>query len=308
MKKWIIRHHNQLNIVISAISLIAMLTIIYGSGIIYVLYPLITLLVLIPIGLVLQLYATYFSSYQNYKDSYTYVHEAIHTNRNAYRYLELCMLGEVKYFEETFRQYMSSASTAMTLAFSLTTGKKCRTCIKLLTVASDDSLNLQVIARDRESEKEYSYIDEKALVINIKNDTIPRSIINGEINYFMHGDLSSLEKAKFLQTSRIEAGATYKEEHWYSKEWKLPYISCIFSPIRYTRRSDEYSPSHQLMDEEQQAFPIYYGFFAVDSLVKNVFTEAEHQMVSVFADSLFPVLSLYNELLKDQEYEEGNYL
>jgi len=305
MKKWIICHHNQLSIVILAISLIAMLTIIYGSGIIYVLYPLIALLVLIPTGLALQLYTTYFSSYQNYKDSYTYVHEAIHTSRNAYHYLELCMIGEVEFSQDTFRQYMISASTAMAIAFSLTTGEKCRTCIKLLTITNSDNndnvtLNLQILARDRESEEEYGYVDERSPVVRIRDQSIPHRIVNGEKNYFMINDLSTSKDAEYLRNLRTQENARYDEKHWYSKDWKLPYISMIFSPIRYTRRSDEYSPLHQLVNKEQQTFPIYCGFFAVDSLVKNVFTEDEHQMVSVFADSLFPVLSLYNKLLQER--------
>ncbi|MEZ5672237.1 MAG: hypothetical protein R3E08_07545 [Thiotrichaceae bacterium] len=60
---------------------------------------------------------------KDYESSYKYLHEAIHTSRNAYYYLESCLSGEKEFSETIFKEYMISALTAMSVAFSMITGK-----------------------------------------------------------------------------------------------------------------------------------------------------------------------------------------
>jgi len=296
MKNFLVAYHNQIRIVILLVVSFAILTatlddrtaapLLMGS------------LGLIFIVLGLQIYTSYLAlSPQDAENSYKYVHSAIHSNRDAYHYLKFCISGEKEFSEDLFKEYMISSLTAMSVAFLITTRKTCRTCIKLLA-QSGDELYLKTLARDRESTEKYGYVDIKpVIVLNLDDNKIGKQhvasdIMLGSRAYYFSNNLSQSSQKDYLESI---AKDRYHKEHSARKDWKFPYLSTIFSPIRYIQLNDEYS-SLSLQYQEQKPSEIYYGFFAVDSKDINVFSELEHQMTASFADSLFPVLSIYQQL------------
>jgi len=296
MKNFLIAYHNQIRMVILLIVSFAILITTLDNRVIAPL--LMGSLGLIFVVLGLQIYTSYLAlSPQDTENSYKYVHSAIHSNRDAYHYLELCILGEKEFSEDLFKEYMISSLTAMSVAFLITTRKTCRTCIKILA-QSDDRLCLKTLARDRESTERYGYVDIKPFIdleLNsnkIGNQHIASDIMLGSIPYYFSNNLSISIQRTYLESI---AENRYHEKHAARKDWKLPYLSAIFSPVRYIQSNDEYG-SLGLQSQEQKPSKIYYGFFAVDSRDINVFSELEHQMTAVFADSLFPVLSIYQQL------------
>ncbi len=295
MKNPLVTYYNQIKIVILLIASLIILTTMLDVRTSAVLLGGALALIFLATGL--QIYTSYLAlSPQDAENSYKYVHSAIHSNRDAYHYLEMCISGEREYSEELFKEYLISSLTAMSVAFLITTRKTCRTCIKMLA-QSDDKLCLETLARDRESTAEYGYVDKKpSILINvnngnkIENQHIAVDIMLGRIAYYFENDLSQSPRANYLKPI---AEDRYEARHFLRKDWKLPYLSTIFSPIRYLESLDEYG---SLSFAEQNPSKVYYGFFAVDSKDINVFSELEHQMTATFADSLFPVLSIYQQL------------
>jgi len=295
MKKWLSTYYNLINVVVLLAIFLITLVIILGLGFIKVLYLLFVLLVLTMLAIGLQVSAAYLAlSPKNYEGSYQYIHEAIHTTRNVYHYLELCDLGDYPYSEETFKEYLTSALTAMALAFSMTTGKSCRTCVKwVLPSDKKDEYLLETLARDRKSTNECKEVDEKDVVVNLAWDHIANGILSGKINYYVSNDLRKTSQANYLRLLFDR----YPKKHHISDEWKLPYLSTIFAPIRYTPDRDELSPFIQYQSK-QSHIPVYFGFFAVDSAHTDTFSESECQMANAFCDALFSVLNAYNKLLQ----------
>lgn len=294
MKNFLVAYHNQIRIILLLIASFAILRTLLDSSDTKVL--LIATLVFIFFTLGLQSYTSYFAlSTQDTENSYKYVHSAIHSNRDAYHYLEMCISGEREYSEELFKEYLISSLTAMSVAFLITTRKTCRTCIKILA-QSDGKLCLKTLARDRVSTEKYNYVDEAPSIFlnlnenNIENQHIANDILLGRKAYYVCNDLRRSRRVEYFKTI---AKGRYKKEHSARKDWGLPYLSTIFYPIRYLQSNDEYS---SLSFTEQNPSKIYYGFFAVDSKDANVFSELEHQMTASFADSLFPILSIYQQL------------
>jgi len=295
MKKWLSTYYNLINVVVLLAIFLITLVIILGLGFIKVLYLLFVLLVLTMLAIGLQVSAAYLAlSPKNYEGSYQYIHEAIHTTRNVYHYLELCDLGDYQYSEETFKEYLTSALTAMALAFSMTTGKSCRTCVKwVLPSNKKDEYLLETLARDRKSTDECEGVD-KTSTVHFEERHIANSILLSEKqDYYVSNDLRKSPQRDYL-TSLF---ARYPKKHHISDDWKLPYLSTIFAPIRYTPDRDELSPFIQYQSK-QSRIPVYFGFFAVDSAHTDTFSESECQMANAFCDALFPVLNAYNKLLQ----------
>lgn len=199
MKKWFNTHYNLINVVVLLAIFLITLVIILGLGFIKVLF---VLLVLTMLAIGLQVSAAYLTlSPKNYEGSYQYVHEAIHTTRNVYYYLELCHLGDYQYSEETFKEYLISALTAMAIAFSMTTGKNCRTCVKwVLPSNKEDEYLLETLARDRKSTTECKEVDETEITVNLKEDHIANSILSGQKSYYVSNDLSKTSQANYLRS------------------------------------------------------------------------------------------------------------
>jgi len=299
IRNFLVAHYNQIKIVILLIASFIILTAMLDERMSAVLLS--SALVLIFLALGLQIYVSYLAlTLQDLENSYKYVHSAIHSNRDAYHYLELCISEEKEFSQDLFKEYMTSSLTAMAVAFSITTRKKCRTCVKLLA-QEEGKLCLETLARDRESTKEYRYVDEKPSIFldlnndNIENQHIANAILAGKKPYYICNDLRLSRRVDYFKSI---AENRYRKEHAARKDWNLPYLSTIFSPIRYLQSLDEYG-SLGLQTPEQNPSKIYYGFFAVDSRDINVFSELEHQMTASFADSLFPVLSIYQKLQQD---------
>ena len=326
MKKWISLHYHEVSIVILTVAFFAALAIWLGVGIGKVLVLLPLLMFLIFTALFLQFYSSYLtSSSKSYEKSYEYVHEAVHTLRNAYYYLELCKSQKLEYEEKTFREYMISTLTAASVAFSMITGKPCRTCIKVILRCSDDSddLCLKTLVRDRKSSETYGYVDENEdTVSNLSkvSDHPVASIMSGDENYYMSNNLYDSE-----DRDKIAGKGQCKKEHGLKGDWDLPYCSILLSPIRYSQHRDEYYTLH-LFKSEPPKLPIccgffdmdskfkkvftnskvqmgvtYCGFFGVDSKYTDVFTDSEaHQMAATIADAMVPVLSTYNTIINPQ--------
>jgi hypothetical protein len=221
MKNFLVAYHNQIRIIILLIVSFAILTtalddrtaapLLMGS------------LGLIFIVLGLQIYTSYLAlSPQDTENSYKYVHSAIHSNRDAYHYLELCISGEREFSEELFKEYMISSLTAMSVAFLITTRKTCRTCIKILA-QSDDKLCLETLARDRASTEKYNYVDEAPSIFlnlnenNIENQHIANDILLGRKAYYVCNDLRRSRRVEYFK--KAIAKDRYKKEHSARKDW-----------------------------------------------------------------------------------------
>jgi len=253
-------------------------------------------LVFTVIAIILQVFSAYLTlSPKSHENSYPYIHEAVHTCRNAYYYLELCTLGDYQYSEEIFKEYLTSALTAMAIAFSMTTGRTCRTCVKWVLLSDKDEYLLETLARDSRNVDECKDVDKKGVRIDLKTNHIANSILSGNKDYYVSNDLRKTpQEANYLKSL---FGRYTNKKHHISDDWKLPYISTVFSPIRYTPNRDEFSPFIQ-SQSQQSNIPVYFGFFAVDSAHTDTFGEPECQMARTFSDALFPVLNTYNKLLK----------
>lgn len=296
MKKWLTSYYNLINVVVLLAIFLITLTIILGLGLVKVLYLLFASLVLTMLAIILQVFSAYLTlSPKNHENSYQYIHEAIHTTRNLYHYLELCNQGDYQYSEEIFKEYLISALTAMALAFSMTTGRTCRTCVKwVLPTAQENEYVLETLARDRKSTDKCKDVDKKKTIVNFSEDHVANSVLSGNKNYYVSNDLrKNPQQANYL---RLLFNRYPKEQH-ISDDWKLPYLSTIFAPIRYKSDSDELHPFIQ-SQSKQNNIPVYFGFFAVDSAHTDTFSEPECQMANAFSDALFPVFNTYNKLLQ----------
>ncbi len=295
MKQWIARHHHWINTAISVVAFAVGLLALFSYGDLSILFTLFLALVLISIGL--QIYANYSILHltTGHKDSQKYIHEAVHTIRNAYYYLRLCKdqsHPKIEFNESDFKEYLISAMTAASIAFSLTTRKECRTCIKIVSSCQEGkNLCLDTLARDRESTEKCKQADENLLrnptPLN-EHDTVYK-IMSGHINFYISNDLSQSKESDYFKSL-----THYDKKDALSEDWPLPYISTILSPIRYSSFRDEYSRFNDISKNENELYQ-YYGFFAVDSKHKNIFTETEHEMVAIISDALFPLLDLYRQ-------------
>jgi len=239
---------------------------------------------------------------------FEYLHEAIHTTRNAYYYLDQCTQpdSDIQFDEATFQNYLITTLTAVSIAFSLETGEKCRTSIKIIgSIENSDEMSITTIARDRLSMEEYSYVDENEIERRIKPDSAPCYIMNKGKDFFSSGDLEH-DKIKWLELS---TGGKYDRKDWVNDTWPLPYISILLLPIRYILKRDEYQDiavhSHYYADEQdirrKEFGEIYYGFLGIDSPAKNTFKEKHlHQMGAIASDALFPIFNMYFKLLQKQ--------
>ena len=153
----------------------------------------------------------------------------------------------------------------------MSTGKNCRTCIKwvLLSNKKDEYL-LETLARDRKSTNECKEVDEKEITVNLKQEHIANSILSGKRRYYVSNDLRETSQANYLRTLFNR----YPKKYHISSDWKLPYLSVVFVPIRYAPDRDELSPFIQYQSK-QSHIPVYFGFFAVDSAHTDTFSESD---------------------------------
>ncbi|MCV6637833.1 hypothetical protein [Candidatus Albibeggiatoa sp. nov. NOAA] len=300
MKQWMVCSSNVINMIFSttafAVGLLALLN--YGSP--PLLLTLFLFLVLLSIGL--QIYTNFLTQY-GHKNSQEYIHEAVHTIRNAYYYLKLCKSNDypnVKFEELYFKKYLTSSLTAASIAFYLTTGKNCRTCIKIISSAGteSDKYQFETLARDINSSKQCQQADTNLShkPITLKDDPTFYQIISGQKNFYFSNNLSKSDEANYFKNL-----SHYSKKDALNKNWPLPYIATILSPIRYSSFRDEYSNFTDIFEEEREQRR-YYGFFAVDSKSKNTFSESEHQMAATIADALVPLLDLYSTI--DSSYKD----
>lgn len=259
--------------------------------------------------LIFQIFSTYtYSKTTRYAEAYNYLHEAIHLARNAYHYLEQCYSPEqpqTHFEKELFREYMISVLSAASAAFSLVTGVRCRTSIKVLGYKvlenHEKELFISTLARDRVSMDRHGYRD--------RNEGSRHSVqYNDDFSFIMgnrahHFFSNNLKKISNYFNTSI-AHKVYDRQDWIVEDWCLPYVSTIVWPIRYLSRGDEYQESSQENNHNDQ--DIYYGFLTVDSAYKNVFNKQyDTEMGAALADAIFSVLDMYDKVKKKMEEERS---
>jgi len=221
-----------------------------------------------------------------YAEAIACIHESLHAARNIYHRFEWAINKDVLYENAEFKNDLVRVLTSAAQAFSITTGVKCRICIKVIGIkdnSSDTSLSsyyVTTLARDSVSQEQARDRDAKEGQKHlIADNTDFNLILKRERNYFFHPDLQKLE-------------------HYENSSFKLfpetrKYASTIVWPIRYVYCENEKDKDcGRGMNEDQDI----YGFLAVDSYSRNAFSERyDVQMGSILADGLFPIFDMYRK-------------
>ncbi len=221
-------------------------------------------------------------------------HQAIHLSRNTYRYLDCCHRTDhkVQFSKAHFTSLIEGVLTAANSAFEISSGVKCRTSIKLIGAlkgtdgSSLDHMYVSTLARDAVSKKNREMYDKSEGTKHILSKNSDFSILASmKQPYFFNGDISKLDLYENTSNGESHGGSIAK----------LSYNSAIVFPIRYvmTRDDIELEPGNGGALGDQ----VLYGFFTVDSLPRNSFSERyDIQLGGAMADALFPVLDMYRKV------------
>jgi len=237
--------------------------------------------------LFLILFTFKYSRKARYSEATKCVHNALHISRNAYHYLDWCnspVKDSVHFDNERFNKYMTDALSSACMAFTLVTGVRCRTSIKVIGQTADQQLYVTTLARDTVSSNECAHKDrnespEKHLILS---NTDFHLIMQDMLPYFFSNDLPNYPN--YSNTS-INDYAPSK-----GSKWTLPYKSTIVFPIRYVWTKEEVS--NFAVDNEKNNKDIY-GFLTVDCSSKEVFESYDVDMGAALADALFPIFNAY---------------
>lgn len=249
----------------------------------YVIALLVYFLVLLAFSLV--------SAYSNgmkarYAEALGSVHASLHDARDLYRHLDWCSgnnhpdsktIFERSHVKTEFVRVLTSLSQA----FSIVSGVKCRTSIKIMRNPDKSkdfgSIHVTTLARDIGSLESCRDRDSKEGKLHLLiNNTDFCSIINRDKPYFICNDVTN-------------------SEHYQNSSFKLcpempKYKSTIVWPIRYVYKANEIAEggSH---DQD------IYGFLTVDSFSEKAFNvRYDVDLGAAVSDSLFPVMHLYWKL------------
>lgn len=221
-----------------------------------------------------------------YAEALSCMHEAVHIGRNIYHKFDWAIHKSKLYENAEFRNDLVRVLTSAAQAFSITTGVKCRVCIKVIGFKNNSpdssfkSYFVTTLARDSVSQEQSREKDanesEKHL---ISDNTDFNLILKRERNYFFHNNLQKLEH---YENSSFKLSPEIKK-----------YSSTLVFPIRYVYTEEE--KSYECaggLDSDQDI----YGFLAIDSYSRNVFSERyDVQLGSLLADDLYSVFDKYRE-------------
>lgn len=225
-----------------------------------------------------------YSRKARYSEATKAIHDTVHASRDAYHYLDWCVSSkhpDVVYNEGDFCEKTTRILTSLSTAFTLVTGTKCRSSLKVIGQDENDDLFVTTLARDNTSteDKNNRYNDaNKRHLISANTDFM--LIAGHDYNYFFHNNLPKYDD---YQNSSIEEYRSPND----SRKWVLPYKSTIVWPIRYKRRNNENN------DRDADL----YGFLTIDSSSRNVFSDKyDVDMGAIVADSLFATLDAYSKV------------
>jgi len=230
-----------------------------------------------------------YSRKARYAEATEAVHNALHAARDAYHYLEWCRSPEkenIQFDEKRCCDALRIVLTAVSTAFSITSGTRCRATLKVIGQDENDDLYVVTKARDSVSHANCEHLDRgEGRRHLIKKNTDFHLIVEGKHNYFFCNNLQKYPD--YLNTNYDEYSKTQK------KPWPLPYRSTIVWPIRYVWTKEERDEHGEISCNDD-----LYAFLTVDSSAPNAFNERhDFQMGAGLADALFPVLDAYAKLM-----------
>lgn len=241
--------------------------------------------------LVYLVFDTYrFSRKARYAEANHFIHDALHTARDAYHYLEWCLSKEkLESFEKArFQGYIVRFLTSTSTAFSLVSATKCRASLKVIGKNDSGAEYISTLARDQVSLEMCREMDEReGKNTKVDENTDFHLIVRQEINYFFNGNLPACDNYLNSNKSKYEAGKGAV------KNWSLPYRSTIVLPVRYVWKCKEKIAAGKKEEEKCQDI---YGFLTVDSSAKNAFSERfDVQVGALLADAIFSIMNLYGK-------------
>jgi hypothetical protein len=210
-----------------------------------------------------------------YAEAMSYIHDAIHDLRNATAYLKKCRANKATYEESKAKNELQQTLDAVATAFSMVTGTKCRSAIKILGGVSRDGLFVKTLCRDTISTNRSKQKDEtegeKHLV---SQNTDYNSLVNKLHNYYLNNDINA-KGTSYINTSKTTPTDV------------LSYSSAIVLPIRlYSSAGSGGKPTFNII-----------GFLTVDSSSRKTFTEKfDVQMGAIVADALYPAIDLLSKV------------
>lgn len=211
-----------------------------------------------------------------YAEAMRCVHDAVHELRNTTAYLKQCKLKDLSYEYAAFTKHLQGTLDAMSTAFTLVTGTKCRAAVKIMGGQNDQGLHVKTLCRDSNSEKHCKCKDDiEGQEHLISQNTDYNMIMHNGRNYFLHNSLN--DDPNYLNSSK---------QHY---KGKLPYAASIVLPIRLVKLVSEGT----IKKPRQKVI----GFLAIDSSSRKTFTEKyDVQMGATIADAMYPVLDLWSRV------------
>lgn len=245
----------------------------------------VALLIYFLVLLVFSLGSTYSNGKKaRYAEALGSIHASQHVARDLYRHLDWCSgknHPDNKVFEHAHvKNELVRVLTSLSQAFSIVSGFKCRTSIKILQSPENSkdfaSIHVITLARDLGSLESCRDRDSK----------------EGKLHLLMHNTdfCSIIERAQ----SYFICNDVINSEHYQNSSFKLcpdmpRYRSTVVWPIRYVYKANEIATANQDQD--------VYGFLTVDSFSEAAFNDRyDVDLGAAVADSLFPVMHLYWKL------------
>lgn len=219
-----------------------------------------------------------------YAEAMSCVHGAIHRVRDATRYLDRCIAGEVDYEVADLKDLLKPCMDSVAKAFTVVSGTSNRASIKLLDGPEEHHVvdHVRTFCRDSVSARDFFDRDkDEGHRHKVNGNTAYHEILYGHKPYFFENDLQSL-------------GGHYHTTQY--PDGKLPHRARIVLPIQYVRT-----------DLEMRAAPsqpkiLTLGFLSVNANATNVYREPyDVELGLAIADALFSVLKraeLAHDLLR----------
>jgi YHS domain-containing protein len=238
--------------------------------------------------------------------------ESIETLKDEFSRLEYILRDDarIKSFDEDLLvKSLVKSLTSVSVAFSIITSVKCRTCIKIVgeleeakNLTDNDSrlnyLYVNTFARDQVSSSTRTAKDRsegKKHIIG-KNTDFEEIAKQGGKPYFFCNDLSKLELYKNTSDSFNHDAGSGKPRKDYNSTiaWPISYILTKSEAIENGRAR------LKVLDQN------FYGFFSVDAIPRGIFEERyDVTLGKIYTEALYPVLDLFASITaKKQEIEK----
>ncbi|WP_183361148.1 hypothetical protein [Geomonas limicola] len=219
-----------------------------------------------------------------YAEALACMHEAIHQSRDIYHRLDWALNKKIHYEHHEFKNDLVRVLTSAVQAFNLSTGVKCRLCIKVVGIKDNapeahySSYFVTTLARDGVSNEQCLASDKREGQSHLISDNTDFNLIIKRVrSYFFSNDVLNLEN--------------YENSSFQLKPENKKYRSTIVWPIRYVYCENE----HHGCCREGKDQDIY-GFLAVDSNSRQTFSERyDTQLGLILADALFSIFDTYRK-------------